>query len=640
MLLEDHEAPLVSGTALVRTGAIYEPADRAGLAGLTGALIRGGGSKLRTAEQLDAELEVLGAAIDSSIGESIGTVGFTTAKATLAQTLAVYRDVLTAPAFRPDRIDQAKSFGFAAIARRNDDPRQVLRREFTASLMGKETAESRRSEYSTIAPINRGNIEAFYRRYFFPANTTLVVAGDFDTAAMKGSIETLFGSWTSEQPPVADFPKTNIADAGGSFLVSRPEYHQGFLALGRAGATYRDNDAAALAVTAALLGNGPHSRLWRLREETSSGVSEMTFEAQPGLLTPGIFAMMATVMPSAASDAAKAAIDEIKKLRTAEPTEEEVRTARERVWSRACEGLDNRWRAAVLQATAEYYGYPADFLQQFLNRVAAVTKADVLRVAKERLDPARLTLTIASNLRVFSDPREIPTIPVDLTIPARKEAPATALQSDETGKKLLARAQQAVGGADKLAAVKDVTLKTSFALTVGGTDDEFDEWIAPSILRQDGKSTRFGRLIRFTDGATGWVSNGYNSGPLTAAAIKQSRGDLMRLLIPLLLSDRVAGRIVTALDEETIEIVQGDLAAQLVLEKQTGLPSQLHYELVSDRGQPVLMEENYSDFRDVNGIKLPFAVTIYQNGQKYAQGVVSELKLNQGLKAEVLQRRP
>jgi hypothetical protein len=78
----------------------------------------------------------------------------------------------------------------------------------------------------------------------------------------------------------------------------------------------------------------------------------------------------------------------------------------------------------------------------------------------------------------------------------------------------------------------------------------------------------------------------------------------------------------------------------VVFDPKTGLPAQLHYDVVTDRGQPVLVQETLSDFRDVDGIKLPFSITVFQNGTKYAEGVVTEIKLNQGLKPEVLQKRP
>src|SRR5713226_8454678 len=67
-LLEDHELPTVSLRALIRTGARWEPADKVGLAGITGSVMRTGGTASKTGDQFDEELENIGASVESSIG--------------------------------------------------------------------------------------------------------------------------------------------------------------------------------------------------------------------------------------------------------------------------------------------------------------------------------------------------------------------------------------------------------------------------------------------------------------------------------------------------------------------------------------------------------------------------------------------
>jgi zinc protease len=641
LLAENHEAPVVAGTAFVRTGSVFDPPGREGLATLTAALLRGGGSGQRTPDQLDTELDNLGAAIDTNVTETLATVSFSTLKRAAAPTLAMFRDVLTAPAFRSERVDLGKGGLFNLIARRNDDPRQVLIREFLRSVYGKDSPVVRRPEYGTVMPIQRTDVERFYRRYFFPANTTLMVAGDFDAETMRGALEALFTDWKAVQPAAPEFPAVTGGAGGGAFLASKPDARQSHFAFGRIGATFRDPDAAALDMATTILAIGPSSRVARRHTAAEQSIQELRAESLPGLFLPGASLVLGVTMTGATEETVAMAMDELQKLRAAEPTEEEVRVARELVWNRVSAGLDKASRAATMAATAEYYGYPADYLQQYLKSVAAVTKADVWRVAKERLDPATFTLTVVSRLRALTDPRGGAALPIDLTIPPRPQVSApTASGTAEEGRKLLARAQQAVGGAEKLAAVKDLTMHTSYKLARGGTDEETDQWVAPSTLRQDGTSPLFGRLIRYTDGKGGWMSNGFGSGPLLGTTLTQVMGELMRSPISLLLSDRVPGRVVTGVDDRTIEIVQGANIVRVVFDPATGLPAELHYDIPSDRGPLTLIQETLSDYRDVSGIKLPFRTAVLQNGAKYAEGEVTEITLNQGLKAEVLQKRP
>ena len=120
-LLEDHELPIVNGTALVRTGNLFDPADKVGLATMTGMVMRTGGTKTKTGEQLDQQLEDIAASVESGIGETSGSVSFSSLKENAAEVMAAFKDVMTAPEFRQDKIDLAKSQLRSSIARRNDD---------------------------------------------------------------------------------------------------------------------------------------------------------------------------------------------------------------------------------------------------------------------------------------------------------------------------------------------------------------------------------------------------------------------------------------------------------------------------------------------------------------------------------------
>ena len=108
-LLEDHELPLVSGSALIRTGNLFDPNDKRGLAELTGEVLRSGGTRAKTGDQLDEELENVAAQVESQIGESSGTLGFSCLKENTDQVLGVFKDFLTSAEFREDKVDLAKT---------------------------------------------------------------------------------------------------------------------------------------------------------------------------------------------------------------------------------------------------------------------------------------------------------------------------------------------------------------------------------------------------------------------------------------------------------------------------------------------------------------------------------------------------
>src|SRR5262249_55779390 len=108
-LLEDHELPIISGTIRVRTGNLFDPAEKVGLASLTGVVMRSGGTPAKTGDQLDEELENIAASVESDIGESSGSVSFSTLKENAGEVMGIFKDVLTRPEFRQEKLDLAKS---------------------------------------------------------------------------------------------------------------------------------------------------------------------------------------------------------------------------------------------------------------------------------------------------------------------------------------------------------------------------------------------------------------------------------------------------------------------------------------------------------------------------------------------------
>jgi len=201
-LLEDHELPLIGGTALIRTGNLFDPPDKIGLASFTGEILRSGGTHEKTGDQLDEQLENIAAAVESSIGETSGSVSFRCLKENVDEVLTVFRDVMTGPEFRQDKLDLLKTQYRSVISRRNDSASGIASREFSEILYGRDTPYGWRMEYEHVDNIQRKDLIAFYRRYFFPANVMLAIQGDFSASEMKARLEKLFAGWTVKQPPV------------------------------------------------------------------------------------------------------------------------------------------------------------------------------------------------------------------------------------------------------------------------------------------------------------------------------------------------------------------------------------------------------------------------------------------------------
>ncbi|MGH9572243.1 MAG: M16 family metallopeptidase, partial [Candidatus Acidiferrales bacterium] len=491
-LLENHELPLMSGVALVRTGNLFDPPDKIGLADLTGTLIRTGGTEKKTGDQLDVELENVAASVESDIGETSGSVSFSCLKDNADQVLGAFKDVLTSPAFREDKLDLSKTQLRSMIARRNDEASGIANREFTNIVYGRNTPYGWMIEYSDLDKIQRQDLVQFYQRYFFPSNVLLAVYGDFSSTEMKAKLESLFADWTVKQPPVPKFPAVEKKPEPGIYLATKTDVTQTYFNIGQLGGEFDDKDFPALAVMSDILGGGFSSRLFKKVRTELGYAYDIGASWAAKYDHPGLFEINGSTQSKDTVPTIEAIRDEVNKIRTSEVTDQELQTAKDTVLNGFVFYFDEPSKTLNRLLQYEYFGYPKDFIFTYQKAVAAVTKADVLRVAKEYLHPEQFTVVAIGNPKQFVTPLStlgLKETAIDLTIPEpKKETVAANPASTQKGRELLEKAQQALGGADKLAAVKDLSLSAEVAISTGGPGmkiEQKSDYLFPSQMRQE-----------------------------------------------------------------------------------------------------------------------------------------------------------
>ena len=646
MLLEDHELPLISGAALIRTGNLFDPPSKKGLAGLTGEVLRSGGTKARTGDQIDQDLENVAASIESQIGESSGTLSFSCLKENTDQVLALFRDLLSSPEFRQDKVDLSKTQSRSEISRRNDDAGGISEREFADIVYGRNTPYGWSIEYADIDNIQRDDLIRFYQRYYFPANMTLEVIGDFSTADMQAKLEQTLGSWKYSQPAVPAFPKVEDQTRPGIYLASKEDTTQTFFHVGELGGELRDKDYPALEVAADILGGGFHSRLFQSVRTKHGWAYNISADWSANYDHPGTFVISGSTQSAHTVDTLKAIGEEIEKIRTTEVTDDELQTAKDTVLNGFVFNFDRPSKTINRLMIYQYYGYPKDFIFQYQKAIAGVTKADILRVAQKYFQAKDLTYVAVGNPKDFGTPLAslgIKVEPIDLTIPEPKpEAAQADPASLAKGKALLARVQQALGGADKLAAVKDLQFHADLEVFTPGASmkvKQTNSFIAPSTVRQDNELP-FMKQSVYSDGTSGWIAGMQGVQNLPPAVLKQIHGEAFRQIASLALSDRDPNRTVNQPSDGVLEISSKDGdSVSITVDEKTGLPAKLAYQQTPAEGGTAV-EETFSDWRDVDGLRLPFQWSIMQGGKKFAGVTIQDYKINSGLTAETLGKRP
>ena len=333
--------------------------------------------------------------------------------------------------------------------------------------------------------------------------------------------------------------------------------------------------------------------------------NDVTATWHAGYVHPGLFEISGSTKSISTVATIKAIEEEIDRIRTAEVTEDEWRNAREAAVNSLVFANDSRAKLFARQMTLDYYGYPKDYIPQYQKALQSVTRADVLRVAKQYLNPANLTVVVAGNPMMFGEPLERlgPVTKLDLAIPeAKPEVIETTDASLAEGKQILLKAQAAAGGAEKLAAVKDYTMLAEYSIdpavaNIGGAKIiQTDKWITPTTFRQDA-TLPSGRVTAYTDGKIGWISTPQGWGALAGAQRSQVFGDLFRVYYRLLLSDRLEGRTVNAIDDTSVQIT--DTTGQVTsveFDPQTHLPKRASYDTQQAVGAPIYSEDRLRGF--------------------------------------------
>ena len=643
-LLEDHELPLISGIAIIRTGNLFDPADRRGLAEMTGAVMRSGGTKDKTGDQIDVELENIAASVESGIGESSGTMSFSCLKENADEVMRLFHDVMTAPEFRQEKVDLEKTQLRSAISRRNDDANGILSREFGDIVYGRDTPYGWDIEYEHVNRIQRQDLIAFHKRYYFPANIMLGIYGDFSTPEMKARIQALFGGWRDTQPPVPKFPAVRGTPIPGVFVATKNDVTQTFFKVGHLGGVLSDRDYPALEVAADILGGGFSSRLFQ-RVRTQLGYAYSIGSSWGANYDhPGLFEIAGSTQSRYTVATIKAVLEELNRLRTSEVTDDELKTAKDTVLNGFVFFFDRPSKTLNRLLLYSYYEYPKDFIFQYQKAVAGVTKADVLRVAQRYFRPQDLTVVAVGNPKDFATPLTelgLKVTPIDLTIPAPPESHEN-IKSDSASaaraQALLNRVRQAMGGAARLGAVKDVEYTADAELQMPGAGPmkgtQHNIYLLPSTFRQE-ISLPVAKQTVYSNGASGWITGPQGSQPMPAPVLSQVQGETFRLLPALVMRDKPVSA-----GEDTIELAgaHGE-TARLTVDPATGLPAKLAYQ-GSGMGGPVQVEETFADWRDVSGIKVPFERTVVQAGRKFAVVHIREYKINTGATEEQLSKKP
>ena len=409
-----HESiPVATVMLLIRRGAASDPSGKEGLAAITADMLDEGTGALSSIEIHEA-LARVGAQLDSDIGPDATLLTVTVLSRFLQPAVSLLSDIVVRPSLREEDFSRVRQLRLHRLMQLRDMPGAVADRAFMRLLYGQHPyGHTPLGSESSLSSLTVDDVRTYHAANIRPADATLVVAGDCRHADVAALAAQVFADWngaaTAPLPEAATVqtpPRLNI--------IPRPGAPQSELRIGHVAVARNTPDYHALVAANMVLGGQFVSRInLNLREEKG-----FTYGARTSFdfrRLPGPFSLQVSVQTAATAAAIHESIAEIAGIRDTRPVSPEELAlgvaALTRGYARNFETAEQLARAVTQLAL---YDLPDTYFDEFVSTVEGVTVDDVTRVARQYLDPARLTTLVVGDYGVVA-----PDLPkLDLGVPS------------------------------------------------------------------------------------------------------------------------------------------------------------------------------------------------------------------------------
>lgn len=648
-LQEDHELPLVRGTAIIRGGERDADPAKAGLVGIYGSAWRTGGTTSRTGDELDDFLEARAARVETGGGGDSTSVSMNVLKEDFDTVFPIFLDVLRNPAFRQDKIDLAKTQANTGISRRNDEPGDILAREINKLGYGADSPYARQAEYASIASITRDDLLAFHKRFVHPNNIILGFVGDFDSAQLEKKLRTAFASWA--KGPQAPKPVETINPAKpGVYFVAKDDVTQSNISMVHPGTTRRAPDYHATVVLNEIFSGGFSGRLMqRLRSERG-----LTYGVGGGIGAdwdhPGLFKVQMSTKSGTTLESVEALRGEVANLLTSPFTDAELGLAKEAILNAFVFQMDSRVKMLTQQMQLELYGYPTDWYAKYPSMIEKVTAADVAAVAKKYVTPDKLAVLVVGNEKDFERPlSSLGTVtPIDITIPEPGAAPRSAgsappppATGNAEGKALAEKVRSFIAGNGGVSGVSAIrrTGKTQMQTPNGPMEADIDSLVRYPDARRDQMTTPMGVITSVVAPEGAFVITPMGTQDVPGSQREAMAADLKTDLLSVLRNIDNPKYTFTASGSENgasvLTISADGASVKWHVDPATG---KLLRTVGRGRGGPGEMVTEFTAWKQFGNLNLPVSATMTRDGQKAGELTIANVEVNPAVAADAFKK--
>ncbi|MDJ0653797.1 MAG: pitrilysin family protein [Xanthomonadales bacterium] len=397
-IVEDRSLPLIQLSMSTRAGSYLLGPEQTGLGSMTATMLRDGGTRDLTPDDLDERLAFLATGISFSIGQTRSSASINTLSSNFDESLGLMFDMITEPRLDAERLQINVERSVEAMRRRNDDTRGIEPRVWSDLMLGEGFFANRRPTKAQVEAIDTDAMRAFGQRVFSSGGLVFALSGDIDTEVAVAALNQQLSRLARGEalPPV---PESTRPSAPGVYGVDKDDVTQTRVSVGHPGPRIRHPDEFAISVMNEVLGGGGFTSRITSRVRSDEGLAYSAGSRfSLGRHYPGQFRVFYQSKNESVSQALAIVMEEIERIRTEPVTEQELRVAIEGRVAYLAELYSSAAAKAGRFASDHLNEEDPDFWRQYEANVRKVTRDDVLRAARTHLKPEDLRILLVGKL--------------------------------------------------------------------------------------------------------------------------------------------------------------------------------------------------------------------------------------------------
>jgi len=383
-------SPVVAVQAWVKAGGTTEPETRAGMSHILEHMAFKGTS-LRGPGEIAREIESVGGEVNAYTSHDQTVYHITISGRYLENALDILADTLGNSVFDAGELSRELEVILEEVRMNEDDPgrtvgKALFREAYQVHPYGRPVI----GYVDTIRKTTRDDLVAYFRSHYVPGNMALVIVGDVDPKTARPLIERTFGRLAQRPVPREEIP-VEPPQAGTRVVLKERDARRVYLEMGFHGPSMRDPDVYAWDLLSMILGSGETSRLVHVVKDRK-GLVDTVYASSYTPKDPGLMSVEGTLAPEKAKAALREILLETFRLAAAPPEGPELARAKTATETSFLYSLESQ------SALARHVGFyettlndPA-FEQIYLQKIRAVTAADILAAARKYLTPENLTV--------------------------------------------------------------------------------------------------------------------------------------------------------------------------------------------------------------------------------------------------------